>query len=76
LAASADADPRAEIFRLAVARGWTLVELAQSKASLEDVFVRLTTNHPAEPTDTIDGDGDRSDEAADEAAEPAEEVAS
>jgi ABC-2 type transport system ATP-binding protein len=36
-------DPRAEIFRLAVARGWTLVELSQAKASLEDVFVRLTT---------------------------------
>lgn len=76
LAASADADPRAEIFRLAVARGWTLVELAQSKASLEDVFVRLTTNHPAETTETIDGDGDPSDEAADKAADPAEEVAS
>jgi len=75
LAASADADPRAEIFRLAVARGWTLVELAQSKASLEDVFVRLTTNHPAETPETIDGDGDAV-EATDEAAEPAEEVAS
>lgn len=38
------ADPRAETFRLAVARGWTLVELALEKASLEDVFVRLTTH--------------------------------
>jgi ABC-2 type transport system ATP-binding protein len=37
------ADPRAEIFRLAVERGWTLVELAPARASLEDVFVRLTT---------------------------------
>ncbi len=76
LAATADTDPRAEIFRLAVARGWTLIELAQSKASLEDVFVRLTTNHPAETAEPIDGDGDPLDEAADETAEPAEEVAS
>ena len=37
------ADPRAEIFRLAVARGYTLVELAEERASLEDLFVRLTT---------------------------------
>ncbi|MCB1009580.1 MAG: ATP-binding cassette domain-containing protein [Acidobacteria bacterium] len=36
-------DPRAEIFRLAVAKGWTLVELASARASLEEVFVRLTT---------------------------------
>ena len=37
------ADPRAEIFALAVERGWTLVELAPTRASLEDIFVRLTT---------------------------------
>ena len=36
-------DPRADLFRAAVAAGWTLVGLAQEKASLEDVFVRLTT---------------------------------
>jgi len=36
-------DPRAEIFRLAVEKGWTLVELASARASLEEVFVRLTT---------------------------------
>ena len=36
-------DPRAEVFRAAVERGWTLVELAAERASLEDVFVRLTT---------------------------------
>src|SRR5687767_10763658 len=34
-------DPREEIFRLAVERGWVLLELAQTKASLEDIFVRL-----------------------------------
>jgi ABC-2 type transport system ATP-binding protein len=41
------ADPRAEVFRLAVAKGWTLVELAPTRASLEDVFVRLTTRDEA-----------------------------
>ena len=43
LACARGADPRAAIFRLAVERGWTLVELAATRASLEDVFVRLTT---------------------------------
>jgi ABC-2 type transport system ATP-binding protein len=42
------ADPRAAIFRLAVERGWTLVGLAAERASLEDVFVRLTTRDQAE----------------------------
>ena len=43
-------DPRAEVFRAAVAEGWTLVELAAERASLEDVFVRLTTrDSDAEP---------------------------
>ncbi len=36
-------DPRPEIFRLAVDKGWVLVELSPARASLEDVFVRLTT---------------------------------
>lgn len=36
-------DPREAIFRLAVERGWVLTELRQEAASLEDVFVRLTT---------------------------------
>jgi ABC-2 type transport system ATP-binding protein len=43
-------DLRAEVFRLAVARGWTLLELAEARASLEDIFVRLTTRDlAAEP---------------------------
>src|SRR5262245_46344064 len=37
------ADPREAIFRTAVGRGWVLLELAAEKATLEDVFVRLTT---------------------------------
>ncbi|MGH9464250.1 MAG: ATP-binding cassette domain-containing protein, partial [Thermoanaerobaculia bacterium] len=39
-----ESDPREEVFRLAVARGWVLLELAERRASLEDVFVRLTTH--------------------------------
>jgi len=41
-------DPREAIFRLAVERGWVLLELKQSKASLEDIFVRLTTHEANE----------------------------
>lgn len=40
------ADVREEIFRLAIARHWTLRELTQRKATLEDVFVEIT--HPDE----------------------------
>ncbi len=36
-------DVREPIFRLAVERQWTLRELSQSQASLEDVFIHLTT---------------------------------
>ncbi len=44
LGAAPDADPRAAIFQAAVEKGWTLLELAEDRASLEDVFVRLTTH--------------------------------
>jgi ABC-2 type transport system ATP-binding protein len=56
-----DAELAEEIFRLAVARGWVLRELAREPVSLEDVFVWLThhddavgaeapeTSPPAEP---------------------------
>src|SRR3954467_9693857 len=37
-------DVREEIFRMAAARGWTLRELSQRRATLEDVFVEIT--HP------------------------------
>ena len=36
-------DLREAVFRLAVDNGWTLLELSHVGASLEDVFVRLTT---------------------------------
>lgn len=38
------ADVREEVFRLASARRWTLRELSQRRATLEDVFVEIT--HP------------------------------
>jgi ABC-2 type transport system ATP-binding protein len=37
-------DVRREVFKLAVQRGWVLLELAQTMPSLEDVFLRLTTH--------------------------------
>jgi len=37
------ADPRAAVFNLAVEKGWVLVGLTRRQATLEDVFVRLTT---------------------------------
>jgi ABC-2 type transport system ATP-binding protein len=40
---AAGRDPREEIFRLAVARGWVLLGLTRRQLSLEDVFVDLTT---------------------------------
>jgi len=41
------ADPREEVFRLAVANGWVLRELAREALTLEDVFVRLTRHDEA-----------------------------
>jgi hypothetical protein len=38
-----DADPREAVFHLAVDRGWILLGLTPEQATLEDVFVRLTT---------------------------------
>ena len=40
-------DLREAVFRMAVERGWVLLELAEQKASLEDIFVRLTTHDTA-----------------------------
>jgi ABC-type uncharacterized transport system ATPase subunit len=39
-------DVRAEVFQLASARRWTVRELSQRRATLEDVFVEIT--HPDE----------------------------
>ncbi|MFL6584008.1 MAG: ABC transporter ATP-binding protein [Chthoniobacterales bacterium] len=42
LRVEAEADVREEVYRLAAARGWTLRELSQRRATLEDVFVEIT----------------------------------
>jgi ABC-2 type transport system ATP-binding protein len=44
LRAEAEAEIRPEVFRLASERHWTVRELSQRKATLEDVFVEIT--HP------------------------------
>jgi len=41
-------DVREEIFRLAAARKWTLRELSQRRATLEDVFVEITHSDQTE----------------------------
>jgi ABC-2 type transport system ATP-binding protein len=46
LRVEAETDVREEVFRLASERHWTLRELSQRKATLEDVFVEIT--HPDE----------------------------
>jgi ABC-2 type transport system ATP-binding protein len=40
-------DVREEVFRATVENGWVLLELARERATLEDVFVRLTTHDTA-----------------------------
>ena len=46
-------DLRAAVFRCAVDNGWMLLALTEEKASLEDIFVRLTTEDaiPATPAE-------------------------
>ena len=59
---TAEADPREAVFRLAVDQGWVLMEMSPRQASLEDVFVRLTTRdliqagEPAVAVDTPAGE--------------------
>ncbi|MDY7093816.1 MAG: ABC transporter ATP-binding protein [Acidobacteriota bacterium] len=63
------ADPRRQIFELAVARGWVLLELSEQRASLEDVFVRLTTHDTAIRDETTRAEataGPEEDSAAEE----------
>ena len=43
---SVDPDAPEKLFDLAVARGWKVKELHAGKASLEDVFLRLTSGNP------------------------------
>lgn len=46
LTAKPGADPRAAIFHMVVEKGWVLTEMVHERASLEDVFHRLTTQTP------------------------------
>jgi ABC-2 type transport system ATP-binding protein len=47
VAVDGGADLRREVFTLAVAKGWVLLELTQTMPSLEDIFLRLTTRDVA-----------------------------
>ncbi len=66
-------DLRAEIFRAAVGSSLTLVELTEAKASLEDIFVRLTTTEEARVEGAGDGGAPQGEaSAADQPAQPEE----
>ena len=41
-----EADPRQAVFEAAKQRDWVVLELVREQASLEDIFVRLTTQEP------------------------------
>ncbi|MEM7354279.1 MAG: ABC transporter ATP-binding protein [Acidobacteriota bacterium] len=49
-----DIDPREAVFRAAVERDWVLLEMAEKKASLEDVFVRLTSRDAEAPPEAAE----------------------
>jgi len=55
---AAGSDPREAVFQMVVERGWVLLALTPQRASLEDVFVRLTTREdemvPAVATEVHD----------------------
>jgi ABC-2 type transport system ATP-binding protein len=53
-----DTDPREEVFRAAVENDWILLELSRTGASLEDVFVRLTTRDQAAGEFTVPDTGE------------------
>jgi ABC-2 type transport system ATP-binding protein len=72
-------DLREAVFRTAVERGWTLLELIEKKASLEDVFVRLTRREgaPSEPPpEALEAGASEASTAAARGEEPREEEAS
>jgi ABC-2 type transport system ATP-binding protein len=79
LAGDQDGDLRGDIFRLVVAKGWTLLELRRDSQTLEDVFRDLTKGDERrdrkmgkdlEEDDHDDSDGakDNRDRAANHAA--------
>lgn len=46
LECEAEMDPREAVFGCVVENGWVLLEMTEERASLEDIFVRLTTQEP------------------------------
>ncbi len=74
LECGAGEDLRETVFRAALERGWVLLELAEEKASLEDVFVRLTGRDDVEEAGDVEA-GDV-EAGGDEAAENDREVTS
>jgi len=68
-------DPREDLFHLAVEKGWVLLHLSEQQASLEDVFVRLTTRDLTGDGDAGGEDGGGDGEEAGAAAAEAEAVA-
>ena len=58
------ADPREAIFHTAVEHGWVLLGLEEERASLEDVFIRLTTRETDRPADRRAGAGEPGQEPA------------
>lgn len=65
------ADPREDVFRAVVERGWVLLEMVEERASFEDVFVRLTTGDAAAAA-SADEEPAGEPAAASEPAAPAE----
>jgi gliding motility-associated transport system ATP-binding protein len=51
LTCAPEGDPREDVFRLAVQKGWVLRELGRESMTLEDVFVRLTRHDEAAPAE-------------------------
>ncbi len=72
LECAAGEDLRETVFRTAVEKGWVLLELVEKTASLEDVFVRLTTEaNDGEDDEEQDQDEQQSrEEDRDEEVEP------
>ena len=87
LSGSAEIDIRAEIFRLMVAKGWTLLELRRDAQSLDAVFRDLTRGdekldrgaswsaaHEADDAGAANDDDDTDDESDDDDDDSNEEV--
>jgi len=69
-------DLREAIFREAVERGWVLLEMIRERASLEDIFVRLTTHDVAAGSAEEPAASEEAPAADETPAEPSEETAS